>query len=230
MTDSFIRRLRFDFSRGFETDQSDNCAESIQNRRSVTENPTSLCEAPYTIRQMVEDVSESDLAVCDFLGEDVSTRDVDVTPQKLENFTAIRDDFKLKIQFELDGATKILSNSMTAEKKMISSKVCGALNKEEESDVTIDDFVNYFFGRKSKMTTLFLEHLGIDYLTFLKWISTILILQSYRLSISLLHDKNGIIDKNIIDVSTFLVYFFLISNKTSHWMNSYHSYRMSVLI
>ena len=226
MADSFIRRLRFDFSKAFEGDQTITSTynENPSNRFSMKENVRSPSDftlheeegSRYGISEMVEDVIESDIGWDEYTKEDFSNKDADIKPQKLDNFTAIRDDEKVKIRFETDAATKILSKSIREENKMITAKIHIALNKSEEDGIDMDDFIQYFFGTQSEMTTVFLHHLGIDYLTFLKWISTILILQSYRLSISLLHDTNGIIDKKIIDVSTLFVHRLLLKTKTHH--------------
>jgi hypothetical protein len=155
--------------------------------------------------------------------------DYDVIPQRLDNFKKVTDPHKSRITFGEDDTTKIISKAMVTEHTMISRRVKQALLIEEDEYPNMEDFIKFFFGPFSKVTGLFLEQLEIDYLTYLKWLSTIFILQAYRMSYTLLSHGDGVIDRNILLVSNAKSSSF---NNTIYALTSffYFYYRMNVLI
>ena len=90
---------------------------------------------------------------------------------------------------------------MRPEHNMILSKMCQTLAIANHEFPTLDDLMKYFFDPTSKVTTLLLDQLGTDYLTLLNTLSTICILQGYRMPMTLLHHEDGSVDEKIINMS-----------------------------
>ena len=178
--------------------------------------------ANYTIHEMTEDLLSLDGISGLTIEESIYARggdDYDVIPQRLDNFKKVTDPQKSRITIGEDDTTKIISKAMITEHSMILRKVRQALLIEEDEYPNMDDFIKFFFGPLSKLTGLFLEQLEIDYLTFLKWLSTIFILQAYRMSYTLLSHGDGVIDRNILIVSKANSSFF--TNPFTHSLHSF---------
>ena len=183
--------------------------DTLWNDFSInTSQQTSSSFSAYSIEDMIKDLmdpdAQFDVVQNEFLQFETNTiSDQELAPQLIEDFRCIEDDEKLDISFTEDSATKTISNSMIAEFEMTSSKIKQVLQISDDTVPDVNDLVEYFFGPSSRTTTIFLEQLSIDYKTFLKWIGTILILQAYRLSYTLLIHDDGAINKKIINASDY---------------------------
>ena len=209
--ESSIRRLDFSSEDGYESCESFGGLCSIEDNalRSTSMNPhhpsfQAGMETTngYTIQELTNELLCADGLFGIEMDHLHSGRDeeYDVLPQKLENFQKIQEPRKTKILFTEDGSKKEVSKAINTEFKMIKSKLKRSLNLNDRLP-NLDDLVTFFFGPSSKITNLFLEHLEIDYLMFLKFISTILVLQAYRLSMTLLQHDDSMINKTKLQVS-----------------------------
>ena len=203
--ESSIRRLAFESSDdGFEScDSKEDGSEfndSVQNNY-VTPSSQGRKRDTYGINEMTQDLlkdsTQNGKLNCIF-DDDVEVDDYEVLPQKLENFKSLTDPERSSIVFEPDESTQTVSKSMQTEYEIILNRIRKSLSLNANTDPTIDDLVNYYYGPSSEMTKLFLDYLNLDYSTFLRWISTIFILQSYRMSITLLYHEDGLIDKKLL--------------------------------
>ena len=222
-----VRRLSFD---ACNDDDYASCDSSLSKETSevqVTPSPArsnTTYPHSYNIREMTEDLlGEGNLFdMDDWESMNMnSSPDYDVVPQRLDKFKTIEDPERGKIAFESDYATNLISNEMITEHNMILTRIRHTLGIQEDKYPTLDDLMKYFFGPVSKITTLFLDQLGTDYLTFLKLLSTICILQGYRMSMTLLHHEDGAVDKEIINVSIEWNLFF------SKWNNELNKFILS---
>ena len=140
---------------------------------------------------------------CDWIQEEEQgineTPVPEILQQRIEDYTRIEDQEKTEITFLEDAATKTISDAMRTEYQMILNKIKQNLRTDNENHPDINDLVEYFFGSASRITTVFLEQLEMDYITFLKWIGTILLLQAYRKSFTLLKHDDGVINTQIIN-------------------------------
>ena len=180
--------------------RNDSTSTSTSRQLSMTDNK-------YSIDEMVTDLLNPE-AECDWIQEEEhgtnETSVPEVLLQHINDYTRIEDQEKTEVTFFEDAATKTISDAMMTEYQMISNKIKQNLRSDNENHPDINDLVEYFFGSASRITTVFLEQLEMDYITFLKWIGTILLLQAYRLSFRLLKHDDGVINKQIIDVSAYL--------------------------
>ena len=76
---------------------------------------------------------------------------------------------------------------------MIMRSVRKVLLKRRCDEVYLDDIFNFYFGEQSAMVQVILENTDLTYEMFLKFLSTTMILQGLRLSISMLHDVKYIL-------------------------------------
>ena len=132
--------------------------------RRYTNNPHS-----YNIKEMTHDLlgERSLFDMDDWESMNMnSSPDYDIVPQRLDKFKTIEDSERGKIYFESDYATEVISNEMRTEHNMILTRICHTLGIEEDKYPTLDDLMRYFFGSASKITTLFLDQLETNYLTF----------------------------------------------------------------
>ena len=209
--ESSNRRLSFD-SCEQDYESCDSVQGHIANHTEiesyqVTPSPfraTQSSTSNYTLHQMTEDLLCPDGIsglTMEEMYDSTHSEEREVVPQKLENFKKITGIQKSKIIFKCDESTQIISKAMITEHEMILRQVRQTLSISGDDYPTVDDFIKYFFGPVSRLTGIFLQELEIDYLTFLKWLSTIFILQAYRMSFTLLNHQDGALNKNILTVS-----------------------------
>ena len=188
-------------------DSSFHLLDGSQFYTNVTPSPSKRSNSggTYKISEMTRDLLEyydTDGCCCYHDLKEDNSIDVGVIPQKLENFRKIEDDRKKQITFGEDMATETLSHSMVQEYKMVETALLRTFGVQDIKQLTLNDLVEYFFGPKSTVTELFLETLGVRYSTFLKWINTIFIMETHNMSINLLTHDDGVLDKEVINVST----------------------------
>ena len=117
----------------------------------------------------------------------------EVIPQVLDDFNVIEDDDMNKIRFEEESTKNDLEEAMVQEHDMIQNKLKIAMGEKWEQDKihpTLNEIYSIYFGPKSLVTRVFLAKLSCCYANFLKLLSTIAVMQAYRLSATLLYDNN----------------------------------------
>ena len=189
------------------------------NPELVTPSPNRVMEAfqhneegdrNYSIASLIQDVE------CNYDDYEMLTHEItswirgnaqdtsEVIPQVVDDFNVIEDDEMNKIRFEEESAKNDLEETMVQEHDMIQKKLKTIMGENWEQDKihpTLNEIYSIYFGPKSLVTKVFLAKLSCSYEDFLKLLSTIAVMQAYRLSATLLYDKNGIINKHKLEVS-----------------------------
>jgi hypothetical protein len=171
---------------------------------------TGLEENTYSIASLFNDVA-SNFDDYEMLTHDVTswvmdqpTHNVGVTPQAINDFSPINDIEMNEIMFGHDSAKGDIEETMSMEHRMIIEKFQD-MDTDETRDAdrepNLNDIFDIYFGMESLITQTFLQKLNVTYLEFLKLLSTISVMQAYRLSATLMYDKNTLLNKNIIEVS-----------------------------
>jgi hypothetical protein len=132
---------------------------------------------------------------------DQPSYDVGVTPQAINDFYPINDHAMNKIMFGEESAQR----DMCMEHQMILQKFKDMDTDERgnaDKEPNLNDIFAIYFGMDSLITQTFLQKLNVTYLEFLKLLSTISVMQAYRLSATLIYDKQTLLNKHIIEVSS----------------------------
>ena len=122
-----------------------------------------------------------------------------VNSQSLLDFKKLRnvgDNIKYRVNY----ANSVLKESMAYEKKMITNSLKRVIQIRDDEEVSFQILFDHYFGQASPTFQIFQENLHEDYEFFLKFLSTTMILQSYRLSITMLFESSTIFDKKILMV------------------------------
>ena len=127
-----------------------------------------------------------------------NSSDTSVVPQKIEDFSELQDEDLKKVTFDVDKAKSMVEISFKNEVTMI---LKGCRHNFKKDKPSIHDLFHYFFGEQSMIVKHLQDHLSVDYEIILKLLHTIFVMQGYRLSASQLFDRNGLIDKEVINVS-----------------------------
>ena len=134
---------------------------------------------------------EADNLLLDHDGEPI----IDVSPQSIDDFKPLDSQMNEKISFHEDISKKDIEKSILVEYKMITQSVLTALGLSNINEMTHDSLFSYYFGHESEFVKIVLRCINNDYEFFLKFLSTTIVLQAYRLSITMLHDDSSMIDK-----------------------------------
>ena len=122
-----------------------------------------------------------------------------VNSQSLLDFKKLRnvgDNIKYRVNY----ANSVLKKSMAYEKKMIATSLKRVIQIRDDEEVSFQILFAHYFGQASPTFQIFQENLHEDYEIFLKFLSTTMILQSYRLTITMLFESSTIFDKKILMV------------------------------
>ena len=180
------------------------------NPELVTPSPNRVMEAlqhneegdrNYSIASLIQDVE------CNYDDYEMLTHDItswimgntednsEVIPQVVDDFNVIEDDDMNRIRFEEESVKNDLEKTMVHEHDMIQNKlktVMGEKWEEQKIHPTLKEIYSIYFGPKS--LALLLRGLP-------ETLSTIAVIQAYRLSATLLYDNNGIINRHKLEVS-----------------------------
>lgn len=128
-----------------------------------------------------------------------NSSDADVLPQKIDDYFELEYEHSNKVKFGVNVAKDMVETSLHNEVIMVLNGCWHIFKKEKPS---VHDLFGHFFGEDSVIVKHLKYQLSVDYIMILKLLHTISVMQSYRLSSSQLYDKNSLIDKEVINLSS----------------------------